>query len=41
MIYAPDGGLLNNALGAIGLGGQDWLGDFDLALPAVGLSARG
>ena len=37
MIYAPDGGLLNNALGAIGLGGQDWLGDFELALPAVGL----
>jgi raffinose/stachyose/melibiose transport system permease protein len=37
MIYAPDGGLLNNALGAVGLGGQDWLGNFDLALPAVGL----
>ena len=32
-----DGGLLNNALGASGLVGQDWLGDFDLALPAVGL----
>jgi raffinose/stachyose/melibiose transport system permease protein len=37
MIYAPDGGLLNNALGAVGLGGEDWLGNFDLALPAVGL----
>jgi raffinose/stachyose/melibiose transport system permease protein len=37
MIYAPDGGLLNDALGAIGLGGEDWLGNFDLALPAVGL----
>jgi raffinose/stachyose/melibiose transport system permease protein len=39
MIYAPDGGLINGALGAIGLDGlrQNWLGDFDLALPAVGL----
>ena len=41
MIYAPDGGLINEALRAIGLGGlaQNWLGDFNLALPAVGLIA--
>lgn len=39
MIYAPDGGLINDVLGAIGLGSlqQDWLGSFNLALPAVGL----
>jgi raffinose/stachyose/melibiose transport system permease protein len=39
MIYAPDGGLINGALDAIGLGSlqQDWLGSFTLALPAVGL----
>ncbi len=39
MIYAPDGGLLNRGLSAIGLGslGQDWLGSFSLALPSVGL----
>jgi len=39
MIYAPEGGLLNEGLRAVGLGGlaQNWLGDFDLALPAVGL----
>jgi raffinose/stachyose/melibiose transport system permease protein len=39
MIYAPEGGLLNDALRAVGLGGlaQDWLGSFDLALPSVGL----
>jgi raffinose/stachyose/melibiose transport system permease protein len=37
MIYAPEGGLLNEALGAVGLGGQDWLGSFSLALPSVGL----
>jgi len=32
-------GLINQALGAIGLGGltRAWLGDFDTALPAVGL----
>jgi raffinose/stachyose/melibiose transport system permease protein len=37
-LYAPDGPV-NAALRAIGLGGlaQDWLGDFDLALPALGL----
>jgi raffinose/stachyose/melibiose transport system permease protein len=39
MIYAPDGGLINGTLGAIGLDGlrQNWLGDFNLALPAVAL----
>jgi raffinose/stachyose/melibiose transport system permease protein len=39
MIYAPDGGLINDVLSAIGLGSltQDWLGSFNLALPAVGL----
>ena len=38
MIYEPDGGLLNRAW-RVGLGGlaQDWLGDFSLALPSVGL----
>jgi len=41
MIYAPEGGLINEGLRAIGLGGlaQNWLGDFTLALPAVGLIA--
>jgi raffinose/stachyose/melibiose transport system permease protein len=41
MIYAPDGGLINESLRAVGLGGlaQNWLGDFNLALPAVGLIA--
>jgi len=39
MIYAPDGGLINDTLSAVGLGSlqQDWLGSFNLALPAVGL----
>ena len=37
MIYAPDGGLLNEGLETVGLGGQDWLGSFSLALPSVGL----
>jgi raffinose/stachyose/melibiose transport system permease protein len=39
MIYAPDGGLINGVLSGIGLGSltQDWLGSFNLALPAVGL----
>jgi raffinose/stachyose/melibiose transport system permease protein len=38
MIYAPDGAL-NRALEAVGLGSltRAWLGDFNLALPAVGL----
>ena len=37
-IYGPDGPL-NMALNAIGLGGlaRNWLGDFDWALPALGL----
>ena len=37
MIYAPEGGLLNRALGVLGIGPQNWLGDFNLALPSVGL----
>jgi raffinose/stachyose/melibiose transport system permease protein len=39
MIYAPDGGLINEGLRGIGLGGlaQNWLGSFSLALPSVGL----
>jgi len=38
-IYAPDG-LLNALLDGVGLGGlqRAWLGDFHLALPAVGLA---
>jgi len=38
-IYAPDG-LLNRTLDAIGLGSitRPWLGDFHLALPAVGIA---
>ena len=37
-IYAPEGPL-NESLGAVGLGGlrRAWLGEFDLALPAVGV----
>jgi raffinose/stachyose/melibiose transport system permease protein len=39
MIYDPQSGALNELLRAVGLGSltQSWLGDFDLALPAVGL----
>lgn len=39
MIYDPESGALNEILRAVGLGSlaQSWLGDFDLALPAVGL----
>ena len=39
MIYDPSNGALNEGLRAVGLGGlaQSWLGDFDLALPSVGL----
>jgi raffinose/stachyose/melibiose transport system permease protein len=39
MIYDPQNGALNEFLRAIGLGGlaQNWLGDFDRALPSVGL----
>ncbi len=38
MIYDPNNGALNELLRAVGLGSlaQSWLGDFDLALPAVG-----
>jgi raffinose/stachyose/melibiose transport system permease protein len=39
MIYDPGDGLLNDGLRTVGLDGlaQNWLGDFDLALPAVGV----
>jgi raffinose/stachyose/melibiose transport system permease protein len=39
MIYDPQNGALNEALRALGLGSlaQSWLGDFDLALPSIGL----
>jgi len=39
MIYDPNNGALNELLRAVGLGSlaQSWLGDFNLALPAVGL----
>ncbi len=39
MIYDPDSGPLNEALRAVGLGSltRSWLGDFDVALPAVGI----
>jgi raffinose/stachyose/melibiose transport system permease protein len=39
MIYDPNDGPINEGLRAIGLGGlaKSWLGDFDVALPAVGL----
>ena len=39
MIYDPANGSLNEGLRAIGLGSlaQNWLGDFDRALPSVGL----
>jgi raffinose/stachyose/melibiose transport system permease protein len=39
MIYDPGNGALNEILRAVGLGSltQSWLGDFDVALPAVGL----
>lgn len=39
-MYEPTTGLVNSALRAIGLDGlaRPWLGDFDLALPAVGLA---
>src|SRR5579862_3642928 len=37
-MYSPSG-VVNQALGAVGLGSQqhDWLGDFSTALPAVGV----
>lgn len=39
MIYDPNDGPLNATLRAVGLDGlaKSWLGDFDVALPAVGL----
>lgn len=39
MIYDPESGALNELLRGVGLGSltQSWLGDFNLALPAVGL----
>ena len=39
MIYDPQNGALNEGLRALGLGSlaQSWLGDFDVALPAIGL----
>jgi raffinose/stachyose/melibiose transport system permease protein len=39
MIYDPNDGPINEGLRAIGLGGlaKSWLGDFGVALPAVGL----
>jgi raffinose/stachyose/melibiose transport system permease protein len=37
MIYDPDNGALNRILGWFGIEGKSWLGDFSLALPAVGV----
>ena len=37
MIYQPSDGALNRFLGWFGIEGKSWLGDFNLALPAVGL----
>jgi raffinose/stachyose/melibiose transport system permease protein len=39
MIYDPNDGPINGALRGVGLDGlaKSWLGDFDLALPSVGL----
>lgn len=39
MIYDPNNGPINEALRSVGLDGlaKSWLGDFDVALPAVGL----
>ena len=37
MIYAPSDGLINKGLGLVGIGPQNWLGSFSLALPSVGL----
>ena len=36
MIYDPENGALNRFLGWFGIEGKSWLGDFNLALPAVG-----
>ncbi len=37
MVYDPDNGSLNRFLGWFGIEGKSWLGDFNLALPSVGL----
>jgi raffinose/stachyose/melibiose transport system permease protein len=37
MIYDPENGALNKILEAFGISGKSWLGDFNLALPSVGL----
>jgi raffinose/stachyose/melibiose transport system permease protein len=37
MIYNPSGGALNRFLGWFGVEGKAWLGDYSLALPAVGV----
>jgi raffinose/stachyose/melibiose transport system permease protein len=37
MIYDPDNGALNRFLGWFGIEGKSWLGDFNLALPSIGL----
>jgi raffinose/stachyose/melibiose transport system permease protein len=37
MVYDPANGSLNRFLGWFGIEGKSWLGDFDLALPSVGL----
>ena len=41
LIYEPTSGILNQFLASVGAGGLalPWLGDFDLALPAVGVVA--
>jgi len=38
-LYATDIGLLNRALGAIGVGGVAWLTDPDIAMPAIAVMA--
>jgi raffinose/stachyose/melibiose transport system permease protein len=37
MVYDPENGSLNRFLGWFGIEGKSWLGDFNLALPSVGL----
>ena len=37
MIYDPQNGALNRFLGVFGIEGKSWLGDYSLALPAVGV----
>jgi raffinose/stachyose/melibiose transport system permease protein len=37
MIYDPQNGALNRILGWFGIEGKSWLGDFNLALPSIGL----